>query len=78
VFHAHAFDAERKNCDSRSYFLERLKRDNSIAIDPVETGFSGAGTSRETPFFLPAGETRLAGGSRNMDETPPESRPGFA
>src|SRR4051812_16350309 len=38
---AHAFDVERKNCDSRSYFQERPTRDNSIAIDPVETGFPG-------------------------------------
>jgi hypothetical protein len=52
---AHAFEAERKNCDSRSYFLERPMRDNSIAIDPVETGFSGAGMSRETPILFPGG-----------------------
>jgi hypothetical protein len=30
---------------------------NSIAIDPVETGFLGAGTSRETQIFLTAGVT---------------------
>jgi hypothetical protein len=61
---AHAFDVERKNCDSRSYFQERPTRDNSIAIDPVETGFPGQPERRaRRQFFLPAGETRLAGGS---------------
>ena len=30
------------------------KRDNSIAIDPVETGFHGQpGVSRETPILFP-------------------------
>jgi len=28
-------------------------------IDPVETGFPGAGMSRETQFLIPAGETLL-------------------
>jgi len=30
-----------------------------IVIDPVETGFPGAGMSRETQFLIPAGETLL-------------------
>jgi hypothetical protein len=53
-FRAQALGAERKDCDCRSTFsgaqcamaLARA-RHSRIAIDPVETGFPGAGTSRE-------------------------------
>jgi hypothetical protein len=48
-----------------------------IAIDPVETGFPGAGMSRETQSLIPAGETLLQE-VPYMEETPPESKPGFA
>jgi hypothetical protein len=48
-----------------------------FAIDPVETGFLGAGMSRETQSLIPAGETQFAGGSMTED-APPEYKPGFA
>jgi len=49
----------------------------SSAIDPVETGFPGAGMSRETQFFITACETanrRVPA----MEVTPPEYQPGSA
>jgi hypothetical protein len=48
--------AERNDCDCRSYFPGALARKPSV-IDPVETGFPGAGKSRETQFFITACET---------------------
>jgi hypothetical protein len=54
----------------------RPLRDILIVIDPVETGFPGAGMSRETQFFLTAGET--ANRRFLMEVTPPESKPGSA
>jgi hypothetical protein len=47
-----------------------------IVIDPVETGFPGAGMSRETQFFISAGE--ICNRRFLMEVTPPEDVTGFA
>jgi hypothetical protein len=68
--------AERNDCDCRSYFQGAQCAENP-AIDPVETGFPGAGMSRETHFFITACETanrRVPA----MEVTPPEYQPGSA
>jgi hypothetical protein len=58
--------------------IARLPSDTGCAaIDPVETGFPGAGMSRETQFFITACETanrRIPA----MEVTPPEYQPGSA
>jgi hypothetical protein len=56
LFQAQGFVAERKDCDCRKLLPKapiarsprRDARHSEIAIDPVETGFPGAGMSRET------------------------------
>jgi hypothetical protein len=54
LFQAQGFDVERKDCDYRSTSsgahcaMTRMRtRPLEIVIDPVETGFPGAGMSRE-------------------------------
>jgi hypothetical protein len=49
----------------------------AIAIDPVETGFPGAGMTRETRNNESRQAKPVTGGSL-MEETPPDSKPGFA